>query len=161
MLVPGHWLPVKDGDERAFSIYRRHYTFTDYKDNRRQPGYRNRFHIAGPGEKMVLVTQNLDALFVWRKFLDRSGQQGVNCAAFRNESQILSSLLILEAEQLAWQKWPGDERLYTYVNVQKIRRFNLRHRQARPPGWCFIQAGWTLLEQTTRAKKLAILEKLP
>jgi hypothetical protein len=101
----GHWFAVKDGDARAFALFRRHYSYHEYQDGRRQrPGYRHRFLMVGPGEKMVLMTVNCDALFVWRKFMSDDGQQGVNCAVFRNESPVLSSLLVLEAEQLAWQR---------------------------------------------------------
>ena len=81
-----HWLPVKDGDPRAAALYRRHYSCYQYADNRRaDPSNRNRFLIVGPGEKMVLMTVDCSALFVWRKFIDKSGQAGVNCAVFRNE----------------------------------------------------------------------------
>ena len=82
---------------------------------------------------MVLLTQENNALFVWKKFIDASGQQGVNCAVFRNEGTIKSSALIEEAVELAQRRWPG-ERLYTYVNAKKIRSTN--------PGYCFIKAGW-------------------
>jgi len=40
------------------------------------------------------------ALFVWRKFEDDSGQKGINCSIFRNESDILSSDLIREADAI-------------------------------------------------------------
>ncbi len=71
----GNWLPVKDGDPRAAAIYRRHYSAYEYRDGRRSRyGAKNRFHIAGPGEKLLLMTVNCDALFVWRKFIDDSGQ---------------------------------------------------------------------------------------
>lgn len=147
------WLPAKDGDPRAFAIMRRHYTFQQYQDGRRAAGggYRNRRLFVGPGEKMVLMTIHCDALFVWRKFIDDSGQQGVNCAVFRNESPVLSSVLILEAEQLAWGRWPG-ERFYTYVDSCKVRSSN--------PGYCFKMAGWSVCGQT-KVKRLTILEKLP
>lgn len=98
---------------------------------------------------MVLMTIGCDALFVWRKFIDASGQTGVNCAVFRNESNILSSTLILEAEQHAWQRWPG-ERLYTYVNALAVKSAN--------PGYCFKMAGWSACGHT-KAKGLVILEK--
>ena len=49
---------------------------------------------------MVLINQEATALFVWRKFIDKSGQQGINCAVFRNESGCLSSELIIEAEEM-------------------------------------------------------------
>ncbi|MDR1160049.1 MAG: hypothetical protein LBK69_05415, partial [Syntrophomonadaceae bacterium] len=66
----------------------------------------------------------------------------------RNESRILSSTLIKEAEEHAWRRWTG-ERLYTYVNPKKIRSSN--------PGYCFKIAGWTHCGFTKGA--LVILEK--
>ncbi len=152
MIVPGAlWLAVKDGDERAAAIFKRHYSYHQYQDGRRRYGYRNRFLMLGPGEKMVLLSPGCDALFCWRKFIDKSGQIGVNCAIFRNESSVLSSTLILAAEQLAWQRWPG-ERLYTYVNAGAIASSN--------PGYCYQKAGWRKCG-TTKAKGLIVLEKLP
>lgn len=150
MLI-GYWQPCKDGDARAFSLMRNHYSFQPYTDGRRQNlSNRNRFLFVGPGQKMVLLGRDCRALFVWRKFIDKSGQQGVNCAVFHNESEQLSSDLILEAEQLAWGFWPG-ERLYTYVNPRKIRSAN--------PGCCFKKAGWYKVGESS--KGLHILEKLP
>src|SRR5262249_50743593 len=101
-----HWLEVKDGDSRARALFERHYTCRTYRDGRR------RTIFVGPGEKMVLLTLRCDALFVWRKFRSMDGQAGVNCAVFRNESPVLSSVLIREACELAWHRWPGA-RLYT------------------------------------------------
>jgi hypothetical protein len=152
-MFPGfEWLTVKDGDPRAYALMRRHYTFHDYKDNRRrQLNYRNRNLFAGPGEKLVLITPDLRGLFVWRKFIDLSGQSGVNCAVFRNESTLLSSDLIRAAMILAWERWPG-ERLYTYVNQNKIKSSN--------PGYCFKQAGWTYCG-TSKKLGLHILEVYP
>jgi hypothetical protein len=83
---------------------------------------------------MVLLTIGCDALWVWRKFKDDSGQVGVNCAVFRNESGTRSSELVREAMAHAWARWPG-ERLYTYVNATAIRSTN--------PGYCFKMAGWS------------------
>lgn len=143
------WLPAHDGDPRAFALMRRHYSFYEYADGRRNnPANRNRRLFVGPGEKMVLLTDDCRALFVWRKFIDKSGQQGVNCAVFRNEGDEMSSSLILEAEQLAWGRWPG-ERLYTYVNPRKVASCN--------PGYCFKMAGWRECGRT--GKGLVILEK--
>jgi hypothetical protein len=147
MINEFNWLPIKDGDPRAYALFRRHYSALPY--NRRPRA--NGMLFCGPGEKMVLLTQDCLALFVWRKFIDKSGQRGLNCAIFRNEGDILSSDLILEAEELARQRWPADERLYTYVNQRKIKSSN--------PGYCFKMAGWTYAGQTA-SRKLHILEKL-
>lgn len=141
----GYWCFVSDGDLRARALFRRHYTYRRYRDGRDPKLF------AGPGEKMVLMTTGCDALFVWRKFRSADGQRGINCSIFRNESPILSSVLIKEAMRLAWERWPG-ERLYTYVNPHKVKSPN--------PGYCFKVAGWRVCG-ITRAKKLLILEALP
>ncbi len=145
------WEEGKDGDRIAYAMFSRHYSAYRYKDNRRSnPNYRNRFLFCGPGEKLILMTPERDALFVWRKFIDDSGQVGVNCAVFRNESDRLSSLLICAADQRAWQKWPG-ERLYTYVDPTRIKSVN--------PGYCFKKAGWRTCGETKSGK--IILEIQP
>lgn len=146
MLIPDqNWYSLKDGDPMARSLFDRHYSRYFYADGRKPKLF------VGPGQKMVLMTCDGTALFVWRKFISGDGQQGVNCAIFRNEGRILSSSLILEAEGLAWQRWPG-ERLYTYINPKGIRSSN--------PGYCFIKAGWTKVG-ITKVNKLIILEKPP
>lgn len=148
----GYWLPVNDGDARAYAIMRRHYTFQAYRDGRRQNrANRNRHLFVGPGEKIVLLGADEKALFVWRKFIDKSGQAGVNCVVFRNESGRRASDLIREAEQIAWTRWPG-ERLYTYVDPRKL--------SGDVPGYCFRRAGWRRCGISQTAK-LLIFEKYP
>jgi hypothetical protein len=139
------WLEVPDGDDRARAIFKRHYSWHEYRDGRPH------LIFVGPGEKMVLITKECDALFIWRKFRSDDGQEGVNCAAFRNESNHLSSDLIKQAVELARVRWP-NKRFYTYVNPKKIRSEN--------PGTCFIKAGWQKCG-VTKAKKLQILELIP
>jgi len=151
-MVGFNWLFAKDGDPRVYELMKRHYTFHPYADGRRQnASNRNRKLVVGPGEKLVLLTVDCNALFIWRKFIDRSGQTGINCAVFHNESELLSSELIQEAEQIAWQQWPG-QRLYTYIDARKIESVN--------PGYCFKIAGWKQCGKT-KSKQLIILEKLP
>jgi hypothetical protein len=146
----GHWEPVRDGNPLAAAIYRRHYSAYVYADGRRDdPRYRNRNLICGPGEKMLLLAGG-PALFVWRRFIDDSGQTGVNCAVFRNEGPVRSSDLIREADALAWSRWPA-QRLYTYVNPTTIR--------SRNPGCCFLKAGWRRCGRTKGG--LVVLEHLP
>ncbi len=125
-------------------FYDSHYSRYRYADGRTPKLF------VGPGTKLVLITENADALWVWRKFIDASGQVGVNNAVFRNEGGTLSSALILDAEQVAWRKWPG-ERLYTYVNPKGIKSTN--------PGACYKAAGWRVCG-ITKWNKLIILEKL-
>ena len=143
-LSPDTWLPIKDGNASARFLFDRHYSRYRYADGR-QPKL-----FVGPGEKMVLTTHCARGLFVWRKFISGDGQQGVNCAVFRNETDALSSYLIKEADRLADQRWPG-ERHYTYVNSRKIKSTN--------PGYCFIKAGWRKCG-ITKHNKLIILERI-
>lgn len=146
LLPAGQWTEVYDGNPTAFSLFRRHYSFSR---SSRIPDTETR--IAGPGQKMVLLTADARALFVWRKFISKDAQQGINCAVFRNESPALSSDLIREAMALAWERWPG-ERFYTYVNPRRVASAN--------PGYCFKRAGWRSCG-ITATRKLIVLECLP
>ena len=143
------WFEVRDGHPLARAIYRRHYSCRNYKDGRLPK------NILGPGEYILLLTAEADAIFAWRKFIDDAipKQTGVNCSIFRNEAQekYKSSELILIAEVFAQRKWPG-ERMYTYVSETKTR-----HK--RDPGRCFRKAGWIPCGHTKGG--LLILEKLP
>jgi hypothetical protein len=123
----GYFEAVRDGNPIVLEMYERHYSCKKYADGR------IRKLFCGPGEKMVLLSLKKDAVFVWRKFIDDSGQKGINCSIFRNEGKTKSSILINEAVKYAWNRWP-KERLYTYVNPKKIRSTN--------PGYCFKMAGW-------------------
>lgn len=136
-----NWHVAKDGDPAAVALYERHYSAHRYRDGR------VRKLIVGPGEKIVLLTRACDALFVWRRFRE-SGEtepKGINCAIFRNEGPALSSDLILQAERVAWCRWPG-ERLYTYVGNDL-------------PGFCFLAARWKRCGTTGGG--LLVLEKMP
>lgn len=132
-MIDGTWLSVKRTDERAYGLYRRHYSAA--KNARwRRPGNTN---VTSAGETMVLLSQCGRALFVWlRCTVERLDHQaGVNCATFRNEGAGLSSDLIREADELAWNRWPG-QRHFTYVDAGKVRA-------KRDPGRCFLRAGWS------------------
>lgn len=143
MLFGDGWIEVRDGHPDARTLFQRHYSYKPYKDGRRPKLF------VGPGEKLVLVTSALDALFVWCKFISGDGQQGVNCAVFRNESLRLASDLIREADDIADRRWPG-ERHYTYVNPRFVSSGN--------PGYCFKRAGWRRCG-VTKWNKLIILER--
>lgn len=140
------WRQSRDGDPLGLVLHRRHYSRRRYADGR-DPAL-----FVGPGEKLVLIAHDDDALFVWRRFIDASGQQGINCAIFRNESPHLASAMILDAESWARDRWPG-ERFYTYVNPRRIRSSN--------PGYCFKRAGWTRCGMTRGRRPLVVLEKRP
>lgn len=136
------WWLTKESDLDCLALYERHYSAHRYADGR------ERRQFVGPGEKVVLRTESADAMFVWRYFHDDSGQEGVNCAVFRNESRLKSSSLIRQADQIADVLWP-DCRHYTYVDPTKIASTN--------PGFCFIVAGWRRCGRTKGG--LIVLER--
>ena len=91
--------------------------------------------FAPPGETLILRDNHCTVLFVWCRQLQAraDGQEGVNCTIFRNESNRLSSEIILEAEDYAVGRW-GNIRGFTYIDSSKIRSKN--------PGCCFKKAAW-------------------
>lgn len=133
------WWLTKDGDKSCLELYERHYSAYRYADGR------ERFQFVGPGQNIVLRTARADAMFVWRKYIDDTipKQEGVECAVFRNESPLLSSFLIRQADAIADHGWPG-ERHYTKVDPTKIG--------SGYPGWCFIRAGWKRDGETQNGK---------
>ena len=136
------WYEVAETNKTARALANRHYS-------RVTPGHPL---FVGPGEdRMILLSSDDMALFVWRKTRFRhDGQDGIECSIFRNEGDELSSDLIREACILAWERWPGT-RLFSYVNGKKIRSTN--------PGHCFMMAGWR--KEGKSGKGLTILGILP
>ena len=103
-----------------------------------------------PSRCLVLRDAQAAILFVWiwPKIERMDKQVGYNCTLFRNESERLSSEIILEAEDMAFAKW-GANRMYTYVDPRKIKSSN--------PGYCFLKAGWRKAGVSKKGK--IILEK--
>ena len=141
-MQPPIWWLTKDGDRDCLELYERHYSAYRYKDGRKRKLF------IGPGEKVVLRTFPGDACFAWRKFIDDSGQEGINCAVFRNESRHKSSDLIRQADEIADCLWPNC-RHYTFVRASAVKSTN--------PGYCFLVAGWRRCGQTNSG--LLILER--
>ena len=146
LCVTGNWIGVHDGDRRAVALYRRHYSAKS------TVGWHQGGRFCGPGKHNVFLTTDGLALWVWRLQTFRlDGQDGIECSIFRNEGPLRSSHLILEAEELAWRRWPG-QRLFTYVWPAKVKSVN--------PGYCFKVAGWKQCGWNADGR-LIILEKLP
>jgi hypothetical protein len=144
MFPHGPWIVTTDNDPAAIALYNRHYSAKKARKIGR---------FVGPGQRIVLITPEADALFAWRIAHHRlDGQWGAECTVFRNESQHLSSDLIAYAEQIAMLRWPTLVRFYTFVNPRKIRSTN--------PGYTFLQAGWTRTDYTSKGRKLILLEKI-
>lgn len=136
------WIETKDGDSFARQLADRHYS-------RKTRGARL---FVGPGEKLVMVTPDYKALFVWRiSRIRKDGQTGVECTIFRNESNLLSSELIKEAVKVALERWPDEKRFFTYVKDSAVKSVN--------PGYCFKKAGWKYCGRN-KTGKLTILELL-
>ena len=139
-----YWVISHDMNPIAQKFADRHYS-------RKSPGSRA---FVGPGEKIVLLSSNGDAVFAWLRSdpkLRGDHINGVCCTIFRNEGPVLSSKLILEAEKFAYDRWPGLK-LFTYVNKSKVKSKN--------PGWCFMKAGWKLVGEN-KSGKLRLLVKQP
>jgi hypothetical protein len=137
---------IKDSHPIAYELFSRHYTFKKRKISK------NMKKFAGIGETLILLSTSNNVLVVWRKEIYRKDhQEGINCAVFRNESELLSSALIIEACKYAKAKW-GNIRLFTFVNGSKIKSTN--------PGFCFKKAGWRSCGITKR-HRLQILELVP
>lgn len=130
-LIDTIWLQVKDGNDTGRSIFDNHYSRRHYRNGPRSLLY------GGPGERMILITPDALALLIWRKFFSLDHQPGVSCACFRNEGSPAgkSSDLIRAGMEIAWERWPNEQRLYTYINTKQVR-----HK--RDPGRCFLRAGW-------------------
>jgi len=136
------WYLTKDGDRSCYELFRRHYSCRNIRP-------KNSLFV-GPGEKIVLRTEDGDAVFVWRQSQFRTdSQKGVECTLFRNESQVLSSKLVRQADAIADHVWPGV-RHYTFVRPKAVRSSN--------PGYCFVAAGWRRCGLTKGG--LLILEKV-
>jgi len=108
--------------------------------------------FVAPGSNLVYRDKVGLVVFVWLWQLPEyrdDGQEGYCCAMFRNESDRLSSEIILEAEDLAIAEW-GTNRMFTYVKPSAIRSAN--------PGYCFKQAGWKFVK---KIKGKHLLEKIP
>ncbi|MCS0459514.1 hypothetical protein [Rhizobium favelukesii] len=147
-LIGEGWMEVKDGNDTARSLFDRHYSRYFYADGRKPKIF------VGPGEKLVLLTADARALCVWRKFKSADGQDGVNCAVFRNEGSDLASGILKEAMAIAWERWP-EERLYTYIDTYSVTPTIVRGNPVW--GYCFRKAGWKFCG-VSKARKLIIME---
>ncbi len=104
-----------------------------------------------PGQTLVLLAPG--ALFGWWRPDPASGIKSMNgldgwtCSIFRNESDALSSTLILAAE-LALRddgRGCGPDGMLTYVFDRKVRSVN--------PGCCFKHAGWRVRGRSADGRK--------
>lgn len=142
------WERVTKFDKRACVLADRHYS-------RRKPGSGQ---FMPPGQTIVMYADapsagGEGAVWGWWRPHPDSGLKSMNgldgwtCSIFRNESEHLSSDLILQAE-LALTEFGydvGPDGMLTYVWDSKIRSVN--------PGYCYKLAGWAVRGRSKDKRK--------
>ena len=141
------WTISHRADVRALVLADRHY-------NRQKPGTPQ---FVPPGRCLVLLTPETDALWVtswpFAEWVRHAWAGAWVCSCFRNESDHLSSGLIMDA--VAATRWrygdPPELGMVTFVNDDKVRSTN--------PGYCYLMAGWRRVGRTQGG--LTALQLLP
>jgi hypothetical protein len=84
-----------------------------------------------------------------------NGLDGWTCTIFRNESPVLSSALVEDAEQAMGEYGYdiGPDGLLTYVWDAKIASPN--------PGYCFKVAGWMVRGRSADGRKTLLWKQAP
>jgi len=145
-----YWEQVTKFDPRTAALADRHY-------NRRKTGAPQ---FMPPGQTLILLGPDELAVFGWWRPHPASGIPAINgldgwtCTIFRNESRVLSSTLILDAEAALYQTGTdiGPDGLLTYVWDSRVRSSN--------PGSCFKHAGWSVRGRSADGRK-TLLGKSP
>lgn len=125
-----HWQLSDRADPVARKLADKHY-------NRQNPDSPN---FVPPGRCLVLRTEAGDAFWVtswpFAEWVRHDWGGAWVCSAFRNESDVLSSVLVTEAVAATRARWPiPDLGMITFVDASKTRR-------KRDPGRCFRKAGF-------------------
>lgn len=145
-----YWVRVTKFDARACALADRHYS-------RRKVGSPQ---FMPPGQTIVLLTEDEQAVWGWWRPAPSSGLKAMNgldgwtCTIFRNESDRLSSTLVLDAELAVAQYGYdiGPDGFITYVWDKRIQSVN--------PGFCFKVAGWRVTGRSADNRK-TLLQKSP
>lgn len=146
------WIRTTKFDKRGAALADRHYSRRTVGSPQFMP----------PGQTIVLVGRDdYPAVWGWWRPHPDSGivamnkRDGWTCTIFRNEGKILSSLLVLEAEQYLVEAGLGcgPDGMMTYVWDKKIKSVN--------PGYCFKRAGWKCLGRSADNKKTLLQKPMP
>jgi hypothetical protein len=125
------WALSNKFDARALPLADRHY-------NRRKVGSPQ---FVPPGRSLVLLTDEADALWTtswpFAEYVRHAWPGAWVNSLFRNESEHLSSELILEAVAATLWRWPDPPGLgmVTFVDAGKTR-------PKAHPGYCYRKAGF-------------------
>lgn len=140
------WLEVSRFLPRGAALADQHY-------NRQTVGSPQ---FSPPGKLLVLLTDCGGAVWtsVWQGYAQHQWRGAWANSIFRNETAILSSLLIREAVAATRAAWgePPPLGMVTFVDAQKTRR-------KRDPGRCYRKAGFRHVGFT--AGGLYVLQMLP
>ena len=142
------WLLATKFDPAGCALADRHYSRRTHGSSQFMP----------PGQTVVLVTEDESAVFGWWRphpasgLVAMNGLDGWTCTIFRNEGEVLSSLLIVEAEHVlpALGLDIGPDGLLTYVWDGRVKSEN--------PGYCFKRAGWRRAGRSADGRK-SLLQK--
>lgn len=129
----GHWVRSTKFDPLVCALADRHYS--------RRPSSVGCGQVGPPGRLLVFLSSDGLAAWVshWPKAeLALDGIDAFRCSLFRNESPVLSSVLIAEARATTVESWgpPPSDGWLTYIEPGKIASAN--------PGYCFKLDGWEL-----------------
>ena len=142
-----HWQQVTKFDPRTARLADGHYSRRTVGSPQFMP----------TGETIVLLSLDELAVFGWWRPHPRSGIKAMNgldgwtCTIFRNTGPVLSSELILDAENALEGRTIGPDGLLTYVWDRKVRSCN--------PGCCFKKAGYRRRGRSADNRK-TLLQKL-
>lgn len=137
------WIRVGKFDTRTAQLADRHYS-------RRKIGSPQ---FMPPGQTIILYQPG--AVFGWWRphpssgIKQMNGLDGWTCTIFRNETTMIASEMILEAETFLPDDC-GPSGLLTYVWDKKIRSVN--------PGYCFKRAGYKAIGRSADGRK-TLLQK--
>ena len=144
------WVRTTKFDKRGASLADRHYS-------RRKVGSPQ---FMPPGQTIVLVPEDEGYPAVWgwwrpHPSFSKTAMNGLNgwtCTIFRNEGDVLSSELILGAEEalMEYADDCGPDGMLTYVFDKKVASAN--------PGYCFKKAGWRKIGRSADNRK-TLLQK--
>lgn len=142
-----YWHKSHRADRRALPIADRHY-------NRQKPGTPQ---FVPPGRCLVLLSEDARAVWVtswpFAQWVKHAWAGAWINSLFRNESDRLSSTLILEAIAATRYYWPDvpELGLITFVDASKIQSTN--------PGYCYLCARFQRVGHTKGG--LVALQMLP
>lgn len=137
------WTRVGKFDARTAQLADRHYS-------RRKIGSPQ---FMPPGQTIILYQPG--AVFGWWRphpssgIKQMNGLDGWTCTIFRNETTMIASEMILEAEKFLPDDC-GPSGLLTYVWDKKIKSVN--------PGYCFKRAGYKAIGRSADGRK-TLLQK--